>query len=99
MTRWARSLQPGEELREVLQVQAPEIGVAHLADCHQDPVGTAPCSRWAQPDVFHVALADVQELALPIPRLRGQLGPWRLPQGLVDQVLRQLRRLSPEGAS
>lgn len=26
------------------------IGIARLTDCHQDPQGTDPCSRWAQPD-------------------------------------------------
>ncbi|MEV6143199.1 hypothetical protein [Streptomyces sp. NPDC051992] len=75
------------------------IGVAHLADCHQGPAGTAPCSRWAQPDVFHVALADVQELALPIPRLRGQLVPWRLRRAPWTRSSAGLPRLSPEGTS
>ncbi|MGK5500480.1 hypothetical protein [Streptomyces sp. URMC 125] len=72
------------------------IGVARLTDCHQDAAGAAPCSRWAQPDAHHLVLADVQELALPIPWLHGQLGPWRPPQDLVDQVLLQLPHLSPE---
>nr|WP_168723227.1 hypothetical protein [Streptomyces sp. SAT1]ANO42820.1 hypothetical protein A8713_036885 [Streptomyces sp. SAT1] len=75
------------------------IGVARLTDCHQDAAGTAPCSRWAQADAFHLVLADVQELALPIPWLHGQLGPWRPPQDLVDQVLLQLPHLAPEGTS
>ncbi|WP_327180355.1 hypothetical protein OG599_34795 (plasmid) [Streptomyces sp. NBC_01335] len=75
------------------------IGVARLTDCHQDAVGTAPCSTWAQPDAFHLVLADVHELALPIPWRHGQLGPWRPPQDLVDQVLLQLPHLSPEGSS
>ncbi|MGI5451457.1 hypothetical protein ACQEVM_37995 [Streptomyces sp. CA-243310] len=75
------------------------IGVARLTDCHQDAAGAALCSRWAQPDAFHLVLVDVQELALPIPWLRGQLGPWRPPQDLVDQVLLQLPHLAPEGTS
>ncbi|MFE3995158.1 hypothetical protein ACFXPW_26185 [Streptomyces goshikiensis] len=75
------------------------IGVARLTDCHQDVAGTPPCSRWAQPDAFHLVLADVQELALPIPWLHGQLGPWRPPQDLVDQVLLQLPHLAPEATS
>lgn len=75
------------------------IGVARLTDCHQDAAGTAPCSRWAQTDAFHLALADVQELALPIPWRHGQLGPWRPSQDLVDQVLLQLPHLAPEGTS
>ncbi|MFJ2847039.1 hypothetical protein ACIPD2_36175 [Streptomyces griseofuscus] len=75
------------------------IGVARLTDCHQDAADAAPCSKWAQPDAFHLVLADVQELALPIPWLRGQLGPWRPPQDLVDQVLLQLPHLAPEATS
>ncbi|MEU9108887.1 hypothetical protein AB0D54_32095 [Streptomyces xanthophaeus] len=75
------------------------IGVARLASCHQDTAATAPCSKWAQTDAFHLVLADVQELALPIPWLHGQLGPWRPPQDLVDQVLLQLPHLAPEGTS
>ncbi|MEU3188645.1 hypothetical protein ABZ707_31280 [Streptomyces sp. NPDC006923] len=75
------------------------IGVARLTDCHQDAVGTAPCSKWAQADAFHLVLADIQGLALPIPWLHGQLGPWRPPQDLVDQVLLQLPHLAPEGTS
>ncbi|MCX0241857.1 hypothetical protein [Streptomyces drozdowiczii] len=75
------------------------IGVARLTDCHQDAAGTAPCSKWAQADAFHLVLADVQELALPIPWLHGQLGPWRPPQDLVDQVLLQLPHLAPEATS
>ncbi|MFE5096204.1 hypothetical protein ACFRCI_39195 [Streptomyces sp. NPDC056638] len=75
------------------------IGVARLTDCHQDAADAAPCSKWAQPDVHHLALADVYELALPIPWLHGRLGPWRPPQDLVDQVLLQLPHLAPEGTS
>lgn len=52
------------------------IGVARLADCHQDPDCSPPCTEWAEPGRWHLVLADVQELALPIPA-RGQLGPWK----------------------
>ncbi|MFG2227914.1 hypothetical protein [Streptomyces sp. NPDC048644] len=69
------------------------IGVARLTGCHQDTAGTPSCSLWARPGDHHLVLADVQELALPIPWRRGQLGPWRPPQDLVDQVLLQLPRL------
>ncbi|MFJ9412465.1 hypothetical protein [Streptomyces sp. NPDC101393] len=75
------------------------IGVARLTDCHQDAAGADPCSPWAQPGAFHLVLADVQELALPIPWLHGQLGPWRPTQDLVEQVLFQLPHLAPEGTS
>ncbi|MFD8938577.1 hypothetical protein ACFV0R_25560 [Streptomyces sp. NPDC059578] len=70
------------------------IGVARLTDCHQDTPGT-PCSAWAHPGAHHLVLTDVHELPLPIPWLRGQLGPWRPPRDLVDQVLLQLPHLRP----
>ncbi|MFI9080944.1 hypothetical protein ACIGW8_31495 [Streptomyces sioyaensis] len=76
------------------------IGVARLFGCHQDPAGAPPCSRWAHPGDWHLALADVQELPLPIPHLRGALGLWKPTKDLVDQVLLQLPDLhAPEGTS
>ncbi|WP_333734571.1 hypothetical protein [Streptomyces sp. IBSBF 3010] len=70
------------------------IGVARLTGCHQDLVGSPPCTGWAQTGAFHLELSDVQVLALPIPA-RGQLGPWRPTEDLVDQVLQQLSHLRP----
>ncbi|MFF4534105.1 hypothetical protein ACFY1P_33150 [Streptomyces sp. NPDC001407] len=70
------------------------IGVARLAGCHQDPDGAPPCTEWAQPGLWHLEVADVQELALPIPA-RGQLGPWKPTEDLVAQVLQQLPGLRP----
>ncbi|MFE0737423.1 hypothetical protein [Streptomyces sp. NPDC058855] len=75
------------------------IGIARLTDCHQDPVGTPPCSPWAQADAWHLVLADVHELPLPITAVRGQLGAWKPTQALVDQVRLQLPQLTPESAS
>ncbi|MFE7045087.1 hypothetical protein ACFU9X_38435 [Streptomyces atratus] len=65
------------------------IGVARIIDCHQDPAGSQPCTEWAQPARWHLVLADVQELGLPIPA-RGQLGPWKPTEDLIRQVLQQL---------
>ncbi|MEU9471289.1 hypothetical protein AB0D78_32635 [Streptomyces avermitilis] len=70
------------------------IGVARITDCHQDPDGSPPCTEWAQPGKWHLVLADVQELALPIPA-RGQLGPWKPTPDLLSQVLQQLPDLRP----
>ncbi|MFE5795535.1 hypothetical protein ACFQ8C_23565 [Streptomyces sp. NPDC056503] len=75
------------------------IGIARLTDCHQDPAGTPPCSPWAHADAWHLVLADVHELPLPIPAVRGQLGAWKPTQALVDQVRLQLPQLTPESAS
>ncbi|MER5465524.1 hypothetical protein ABT010_33515 [Streptomyces sp. NPDC002668] len=49
---------------------------------------------WAQAGAHHLVLADVQELALPVP-VTGALGPWKPPQDFVDQVLLQLPHLRP----
>ncbi|MEV5620340.1 hypothetical protein [Streptomyces bacillaris] len=70
------------------------VGVARLAGCHQDPDGTPPCTEWAQPGAWHLELSDVQALPLPVPA-RGQLGPWKPTEDLVDQVLQQLPGLRP----
>ncbi|RCH65500.1 hypothetical protein DT019_27295 [Streptomyces sp. SDr-06] len=70
------------------------IGVARLTDCHQDPDRSSLCTPWAQPEAWHLVLADVQELALPIP-VGGQLGPWKPAPDLLSQVLQQLPDLRP----
>ncbi|MGI5485122.1 hypothetical protein [Streptomyces lavendofoliae] len=68
------------------------IGVARLTGCHQDPDGSPPCTEFAQPGAWHLELSDVHALALPIPA-RGQPGPWRPTEDLVEQVLQQLPHL------
>ncbi|MYS37595.1 hypothetical protein K388_07243 [Streptomyces sp. KhCrAH-43] len=70
------------------------IGIARLTDSHQDPADSPPCTEFAQTGAWHLELSDVQALALPIPA-RGQLGPWRPTEDLVDQVLQQLPHLRP----
>ncbi|MBV1957242.1 hypothetical protein KUG12_23330 [Streptomyces sp. BV333] len=70
------------------------IGVARLTGCHQDPDSAPPCGPWSEPGRWHLELADVQELPLPIPA-RGHLGPWKPTEDLVDQVLQQLPALRP----
>ncbi|MEU3708358.1 hypothetical protein AB0E82_39480 [Streptomyces anulatus] len=70
------------------------IGVARLTGCHRHPDGFPPCTPWAQDGAWHLELSDVQALALPIPA-RGQLGPWKPSDDLIDQVLQQLPHLRP----
>jgi hypothetical protein len=70
------------------------IGVARITDCHQDPDGSPPCTEWAQPGKWHLVLADVQELALPVP-VGGQLGPWKPTPDLLAQVFQQLPDFRP----
>ncbi|MGA5097622.1 hypothetical protein ACPCAC_09675 [Streptomyces lavendulocolor] len=50
---------------------------------------------WKRRAAWHLVLDDVQELALPIPIERGQLGPWRPSPDVVTQVLQQLPHLRP----
>jgi hypothetical protein len=68
------------------------IGIALLIDCHPDQGPETCTSPWAHRDAHHLVLADVQELALPIPA-RGQLGPWKPNEDLVAQVRQQLPSL------
>ncbi|MFE9387546.1 hypothetical protein ACFYMO_30655 [Streptomyces sp. NPDC007025] len=73
------------------------IGVARLTGCHQDPDGAPPCGPWSEPGRWHLELADVHQLALPIPA-RGHLGPWKPTAELTAQVLQQLPDLQPRPA-
>ncbi|GHD52215.1 hypothetical protein [Streptomyces galbus] len=71
------------------------VGIARITDSHQDPEGAPPCSPWAHPgDVWHLVLADVQELPLPVPA-RGQFGPWQPEPDLLDRVFQQLPQFRP----
>jgi hypothetical protein len=70
------------------------VGVARITNCHQDPEGAPPCSPWAHPGAWHLVLADVHELPLPVPA-RGQLGPWRPTPDLLERVLQQLPHFRP----
>ncbi|MEU6071422.1 hypothetical protein ABZ864_45045 [Streptomyces sp. NPDC047082] len=69
-------------------------GVARITDCHQDPEGAPPCTKWAHPGAWRPVLADVQEFPLPLPA-RGQVAPWNPSPDLVTQVLRQLPDFRP----
>lgn len=84
----------GRTIRGRELVTGVVLGVARLADCHQDPADSPLCTRWAEPGAWHLVFDDVQELALPIPA-RGQLGPWKPAEDLVAQVLQQLPHLRP----
>ncbi|MFD5342980.1 hypothetical protein ACFWJY_04230 [Streptomyces anulatus] len=81
-------------IRDRELVTGAVVGIARITDCHQDPEGSPLCSPWAHTGAWHLKLADVQALALPIPA-RGQLGPWRPTEDLVDQVLQQLPDFRP----
>ncbi|MFD9458657.1 hypothetical protein ACFWBC_36955 [Streptomyces sp. NPDC059985] len=49
-------------IRDRELVTGAVVGIARITDCHQDPEGAALCSQWALPGVWHLVLADVQEL-------------------------------------
>ncbi|CAM5327730.1 hypothetical protein [Streptomyces griseus] len=70
------------------------VGIARITDCHQDLDGAPLCSPWAHVGAWHLELADVQELPLPVPA-RGQLGPWKPTVDLLGQVFQQLPGFRP----
>jgi hypothetical protein len=74
------------------------IGVARLVDCHPDHGPDQCTSPWAERGAHHLVLADVHELALPVPAT-GALPAWKPTQDLVDRVHLQLPYLRPEATS
>ncbi|MCZ4125756.1 hypothetical protein [Streptomyces sp. H39-S7] len=88
----------GRTIRGRELVTGAVVGIARITDCHQDPAGTQLCSPWAQPGKWHLVLADVQELPLPIPA-RGQVVPWKPSPDLLEQVLQQLPDFRPGPAN
>lgn len=81
-------------IRDRQLVTGAVVGIARITGCHQDPDGAPLCSPWAHPGAWHLELADVQELPLPVP-VRGQLGPWRPTGDLLGQVFQQLPGFRP----
>ncbi|MGY1503635.1 hypothetical protein ACW4TU_44965 (plasmid) [Streptomyces sp. QTS52] len=70
------------------------IGVARLTGCHLD-LGPERCtSPWAERGTQHLVLADVQELALPVPAT-GALPAWKPSPDLVARVFQQLPSFRP----
>lgn len=84
----------GRTIRGRQLVTGAVVGIARITDCHQDPEGAPPCTQWAHPGAWHLVLADVQELPLPVPA-RGQVVPWRPSPDIVAQVLVQLPDFRP----
>ncbi|MFD5978189.1 ASCH domain-containing protein [Streptomyces bacillaris] len=81
-------------IRDRELVTGAVVGIARITDCHQDPDGAPLCSPWAHPGAWHLVLADVQELPLPVPA-RGQLAPWKPTTDLLGQVFQQLPGFCP----
>ncbi|MGW2707314.1 hypothetical protein [Streptomyces sp. NPDC001340] len=92
--RALRILLIGRTIRGRELTRGAVVGIARITGCHQDPEGSPPCTQWAHPGAWHLVLADVQELALPIPA-RGQVVPWRPSPDLVAQVFQQLPDFRP----
>jgi hypothetical protein len=70
------------------------VGVARLAGCHLDQGPEQCTSPWAQRGAHHLVLADVQELALPVPAT-GALPAWKPTPDLLTQVFQQLPDFRP----
>ncbi|MET8751314.1 hypothetical protein ABZW32_14630 [Streptomyces sp. NPDC004667] len=79
----------GRTVRDRQLVTGAVVGVARIADCHQDLEGAPLCSPWAHPGAWHLVRSDVQELPLPVPA-RGQVVPWKPASALLERVFRQL---------
>ncbi|MER6609894.1 hypothetical protein ABT282_29225 [Streptomyces sp. NPDC000927] len=84
----------GRTIRGRELVTGAVVGIARITDCHQDPAGSPPCTEWAHPDAWHLVLADVQELPLPVPA-RGQVVPWKPTPDLLSRVFQQLPHFRP----
>lgn len=70
------------------------IGVVNLIDVHEPSpgegaVGGDTCSPWAEPDVWHLVLANPRPLAEPIP-FKGGLGLRRLDPDTLTRTEAQL---------
>ncbi|TFC59431.1 MULTISPECIES: ASCH domain-containing protein [unclassified Cryobacterium] len=71
------------------------IGVVNLRATHHAEFCTEAdehgevCSKWAEPDVWHLELDDPRALAEPIP-FRGALGMRTLPPEVITEVYREL---------
>ncbi|MEU6602905.1 hypothetical protein [Streptomyces flaveolus] len=70
------------------------IGIARLTGCHLDQGPEKCTSPWAERDAHHLVLADVQELALPVPAT-GALAAWKPTPDLLAQVFQQLPNFRP----
>ncbi|MET9222410.1 hypothetical protein ABZX65_27100 [Streptomyces sp. NPDC003300] len=76
---------PGPDVRGAI------IGTALLAGCHLDSIACKlrGCGPWANPEVYHWALADVVALPAPAPA-KGALGLWTPDATTLDAVMRQI---------
>lgn len=62
------------------------VGVVDLVSVHHDSDhGPHRCSTWAEPDDWHLVLANPRPLEVPIPA-RGMLGLWTPPASALEQL-------------
>lgn len=78
------------------------IGVVDLVDVHMDdtepcngPIRLGICSRWAEPGMHHLVLANPRPLVEPIP-YRGALGLRTLPDDVAAAVAAGIREKEQE---
>lgn len=64
------------------------VGVHHCFNASTDFEG---CSPWAEPDTWHLELANPRPLSEPFP-FRGALGLRRLPEDVARQVFQRIGR-------
>lgn len=63
------------EQKEYLDVRGAILGTAILAGLHHASRCRCECSRWAQPDQWHLKLTSVVALPRPV-AAKGALGLW-----------------------
>lgn len=64
--------------KEYLDVRGAILGTVTLTGLHHSSECRLSCSRWAQPDHWHLILKDARAWSRPVPA-RGALGLWTLP--------------------
>jgi hypothetical protein len=71
-------LAPPLTIADFADVRGALIGTARLTGVHHAAQCLLACSPWAQPDQWHLTLADRRPLPEPL-ALPGKLGLWTLP--------------------
>jgi hypothetical protein len=97
---FAESVPLGGPLQDALDAAGPVpsfyagqiIGVVDLVDvhhCFNADTNFEGCSPWAEPDAWHLVLANPRPLTSPIP-FKGALHLQTAPEGLEADIVRQI---------
>jgi hypothetical protein len=85
-------MDPGEAWARFGSLHLPAgsvIAVANLVDCHR--AGAAPCcGQWGDPECWHMVLANVRRLPMPVPAKGSLALPWVAPEDVAARVMGQM---------